>query len=101
MASLQITCTSVKLKGLLQPGHDYFLLLQLNQASDMDLVVSSQKLRSEYYWVDMTTSMAERRPDEIRFAKNVFLFESLDPFLTYNIKLGVFRGDQAEVVCAG
>ena len=49
----------------------------------------------------MTTSMAERRPDEIRFAKNVFLFESLDPFLTYNIKLGVFRGDQAEVVCAG
>lgn len=45
--------------------------------------------------------MAERRPDEIRFAKNVFKFESLDPFLTYNIKLGVFRGDQAEVVCAG
>jgi hypothetical protein len=41
------------------------------------------------------------KQDEIRFAKNIFKFQNLDPFLSYHIKLGVFKGEKAEVVCAG
>jgi len=54
-----------------------------------------QKLKSDMIKVDSATK------DELRFAKNIFKFTALDPFLTYTIKLAVFKGIHSEVVCAG
>lgn len=63
--------------------------MQLNQELQM------QKLKSDMIKVDSAAK------DELRFAKNIFKFTGLDPFLTYTIKLAVFKGIHSEVVCAG
>ncbi len=100
MATLTVTCTSIKLRGLLKPGQDYFILLQLSQTGNAP-TYNTQKLRSEYYHVESSSVQAQRRPDEIRFEKNIFKFENLDPFQIYSLKIGVFEGERAILVGSG
>ena len=37
----------------------------------------------------------------MRFEKNIFRFENLDPFQIYSLKVGVFEGEKAMLVGSG
>lgn len=100
MATLTVTCNSIKLRGMLRPGQDYFLMLQLSETGDVP-TFTTEKLRSEFYRVDLPSLAAQKRPDEIRFEKNIFKFENLDPFRIYSLKIGVFEGEKSILVGTG
>ena len=75
-------------------------MLQLSETGDLP-TFTTQKLRSEFYRVDSPSLAAQKRPDEIRFEKNIFKFENLDPFRIYSLKIGVFEGEKAILVGTG